>query len=116
MVLNDRGRVAVSDKLGSAVDRVEGTITAQNADSYTVAVSQVYQLNGNSSKWEGEAVTIAKDATSGYRIHRFNQTRTVVLAVAIVAAAAVFLATVGLKASGTGDTPGSGTGPTGQSH
>jgi len=94
------------------VDKVEGTLTSQNADSYTIAVTQVYQLGGNSSKWSGEPVTIAKDGTTGYQIRRFNQTRTVVLAVAIVAAVVVFLVAAGLKGSGTPDgPPGSVGGP-----
>jgi hypothetical protein len=104
--LNDKGRVAISDKLGNAVDKVEGIITAQNSDSYTIAISQVYQLGGATSKWSGEAVTIQKDETIGYQIHRFNRTRTIVLVAAITAAAVVFLATVGLKAGGSGDTSG----------
>src|ERR1035438_8802079 len=45
LALNDKGRVAVADELGSAVDQLEGVVTAQNSDSYTIAVSQVYQLN-----------------------------------------------------------------------
>ena len=115
LVLNDKGRLAVSDKLGSAVDKVEGTLTAQNSDSYTIAVTQVYQLGGNSSKWNGEPVTIAKDGTDGYRVHRFNQTRTVVLAAALAAAVVVFLVSAGLKGSGSGDTSG-GSGQTAQTH
>ncbi len=114
-MLNDKGRLAVSDKLGSAVDKVEGTITAQNSDSYTLAVSQVYQLGGNSSKWNGEPVTIAKDGTAGYQIHRFNQTRTVVLAVAIVAAAVWFLTATKLIGGGSGQ-PGTSGCPTCQTH
>jgi hypothetical protein len=114
LVLNDKGRVAVSDRLGSAVEKVEGTITAQNSDSYTLAVSEVYQLGGNSSKWNGEPVTIAKDGTDGYQIHRFNQTRTVVLAVALVAAAVVFLATTKLIGGGSGQAGTSGN--SGQTH
>ena len=116
LILNDKGRVAVGDRLGSAVEKIEGTITAQNSDSYTIAVTQVYQIGGNSSKWNGEAVTIAKDGTDGFRIHRFNQTRTVVLAVAIVVAVTVFLVTVGLKAGGTGDSSSGLPGSTGQTH
>ena len=115
LVLNDKGRVAVSDRLGSAVEKVEGTITAQNSDSYTLAVSEVYQLGGNSSKWNGEAVTIAKDGTVGYQIHRFNQTRTVVLAVAIVVATVVFLTTTKLIGSGS-DQPTTSGCPSCQTH
>ena len=115
LVLNDKGRLAVSEKLGGAVDRVEGMITAQNSDSYTLAVSEVYQLGGNSSKWNGEAVTIAKDGTVGYQIHRFNQTRTVVLAVAIVVATVVFLTTTKLIGGGS-DQPTTSGCPSCQTH
>ena len=90
------------------MDRVEGTLTAQNSDSYTIAVTQVYQLGGNSSKWNGEPVTITKDGTDGYRVHRFNQTRTVVLAAALAAAVVVFLVSAGLKGSGSDTSLGSG--------
>ncbi len=45
LVLNDAGRAAVANKLGSAVDKVEGMLTAQNPDSYTLAVSKVFQMD-----------------------------------------------------------------------
>jgi hypothetical protein len=110
--LNDKGRVEVADKLGSAVDRIEGTLIAQNSDSYTIAISQVYQLGGNSSKWNGEHVVVAKDGTAGARLHRFNKTRTIILAAAITAALVVFLVTASLNGSSTGSLPGTGgTGP-----
>jgi hypothetical protein len=118
LVMNDKGRLAVADKLGGSVDRVEGMVTAQNADSYTLSVTEVYQLNGNSAKWENEPVTISKDGVDGYKIHRFNQARTVILAAAITAALVVFIATVGIKATATSGSSGptGPTGPTGPSH
>jgi hypothetical protein len=105
LVLNDKGRDELSTKLGNAVDKVEGTITGQNSTTYTIDVSEVYTLGGPSAKWSGEAVTIAKEGTSGYRIHRFNETRTIILAAAITAAVVVFFATSGLGSSGTGNGP-----------
>jgi hypothetical protein len=116
LVLNDKGRLDVSGKLGSAVDKVEGTLIAQNSDSYTLAVSQVYQLGGTSSKWSGEQVTILKDGTIGYQVRRFNQTRTIVLAVALTGAAVALLASLGLKGSGTGDLTRNSGAQTGQTH
>jgi len=118
LVMNDKGRLAVADKLGGSIDRVEGMVTAQNADSYTLSVTEVYQLNGNSAKWENEPVTISKDGVDGYRIHRFNQARTVILAAAITAALVVFVTTVGIKATATSGSSGptGPTGPTGPSH
>jgi hypothetical protein len=112
--MNDKGRLDVSQKLGSAVDKVEGMITAQNTDSYTLAVSRVFQLGGATSKWNGESVTIAKDGTNGFQVHRYSQTRTVILAVALVAATVLFLASV--KLIGGGADPGTGNGNPGQTH
>jgi hypothetical protein len=118
LVMNDKGRLAIADKLGASVDRVEGVVTAQNADSYTLAVTQVYQVNGNSAKWENEPVTIAKDGVDGFRIHRFNQARTVVLATAVTVALVVFIVTAGIKASGSSaqSGPGGNSGQNGPSH
>ena len=106
LVLNDKGREEVSTMLGGAVDKVEGTLIAQNSASYTLAVSQVYTLGGSSSKWAGENVTIAKEGTMGYQIHRFNSTRTVILAAVITAAAVAFVLGAGLIGSGVGSQSG----------
>lgn len=114
LVLNDKGRVGVAEKLGAAVDKVEGTLTAQNSDSYTIAISTVYQVGGNSTKWNGEPAVIAKDWTVGYQMRRFNQTRTVILAAALTAAVVVFFVSMKLIGSGS-DAPGSGGNP-GQTH
>jgi hypothetical protein len=117
LVLNDKGRDEVSNVLGSAVDKVEGTITSQTSTSYTIAVSQVYTLGGPSSKWSGEAVTIAKEGTSGFRVHQFNKTRTIVLAAVITAAIVVIFVSAGLVATGTGGAPTSPSGnPGNQTH
>lgn len=111
LVMNDKGRLAVSDKLGASVEKVEGMITAQNADSYTISITDVYQLNGNATKWEHESVTIAKDGVDGYRIHRFNQARTVVLATAVTVALVAFVLTAGIKATGSAASSGPGGNP-----
>jgi len=101
LLLNDRGRVSVADKLGSGVAKVEGTITAQDATTYTVAVTHVVQQNGSTSTWNGELVTIAKDAADGYQIHRYNKTKTLVLAGAITVAVVVFFLTTKLLGGGS---------------
>ena len=114
LVLNDKGRTGVAEKLGAAVDKVEGTLTAQSSDSYTIAISTVYQIGGNSTKWNGEPAVIAKDWTVGYQVRRFNQTRTIVLAVALTAAVVVFF--VSTKLLGGGSDPAGPGGPGGVTH
>ena len=116
LVLNDAGRAAMSNKLGSAVDKVEGLLTAQGADSYTLAVSQVIQLGGSSTKWNGESVTLSKDWTVGYQIHRFSKSRTIIVASAIVGAAVVFFVTTSLIGSGGPSDGGPGISQPGHTH
>jgi len=115
LLMNDKGRLDVSQKLGSAVDKVEGVVTAQTSDSYTLAVSRVFQIGGAVSKWNGEVVTISKDGTNGYQVHTYSKSKTVILAVAITAGVVLFLASVKLIGSGS-DSPGSSGCPTCHSH
>jgi hypothetical protein len=115
LTMNDKGRLDVSQKLGTAVDKVEGVITAQSSDSYTLSVSRVFQLGGNTSKWNGESVTFFKDGTTGYQIHRYSQTKTIVLIAAITVATVLFLMSVKLIGSGSDTNPGTGC-PTCQTH
>jgi hypothetical protein len=116
LVLNDKGRVAVGDKLGGAVDKVEGMVVSQNSDSYTIAVSRVMQLGGNTSKWNGEQVTIAKEGTSGYQVYKYNQARTIVLVAAIAVGAVALLVSLGLKGGGSGSDSSGGGGGGPQTH
>src|SRR3990172_10027748 len=60
LVLNDRGRAALSDRLGTAAEKVEGNVLGQDDSSYTMAVFHVRQVNGNSSSWTGERVAGAE--------------------------------------------------------
>jgi hypothetical protein len=105
LIMNDKGRAEVSTMLGTAVDRVEGVITSQNQQSYTLSVSRVMQLTGNTSKWNGESITIAKDGTTGYQIYRLNEKKTVTLVIALVAAVTIFFLTVSLSGGSQGSTP-----------
>lgn len=92
LVLNDQGRAALSDRLGPAVDQVEGDMVAQDGSSYTMAVFHVRQLNGNSSTWTGEHVTVSKSDVVGYQVRRLDAKRTALLAggLTVAVAAALF--------------------------
>ncbi len=115
LTLNDKGRVTVADKLGTGVSKVEGTIRSQDAQSYSLAVSHVWQQNGSTSTWNGELVSIAKDATDGYQIRRYNKTRTLALVGAITVAVVVFFLSTKLIGGGTDPNKDPGGNP-GQSH
>lgn len=110
LVLNDKGRADVSSMLGTAVDKVEGVITEQDAQSYTLSVSRVMQLTGNTSKWAGEKVTIAKDGMQGYQVYRLSQKKTVILVAALVAGVALVFITASLAGFSIGGGGGGGGG------
>ena len=108
LLMNDKGRLDVSQTLGSAVDKVEGVVTAQTSDSYTLAVSRVFQLGGATSKWNGESVTVSKDGINGYQVHSYSKARTAILATAITAGVVLFLMSVKLIGSGSDSSPTTG--------
>jgi len=109
--LNDQGRAALSQQLGTAVDRIEGEILSENEGGYAVSVFHVSQLNGNSATWNGEHVTVAKSQISGFQLRRLNRTRTALLAAGVtVGVVALFFGRSLLGFGGGTDDSGS-TGP-----
>ncbi len=110
--LNDRGRVALADRLGSAVDRVEGTVAAADDSAYVLSVSRVFQLNGYSNGWSGESVKVAREYTTGFQLRQLDRFRTTLVAGGAVFAVVAFLVTRSLTGSGT--TPGESGGPPAQ--
>ena len=103
LVLNDQGRAALSERLGTMVEKVEGQLLSQQADAYTISVVRVSQINGNSALWNGEQVTVLKAHTVGFQVRQLNKMRTVSLAVAVTAAAVVLFFGKALVGGGTDD-------------
>jgi hypothetical protein len=101
VTLTDRGRVALAERLGAAVDRVEGTVLRADATGLTMAVAGTVDLRGGRSTWTGEQVTLQQDQFLGYQERSFSRGRTFVVA-AIAVAVAVAIATVGLDLTGDG--------------
>lgn len=105
LVLNDQGRAAMSERLGTMVEKVEGTVLSQTADSYTIAVAKVSQFNGNASTWNGEQVTVRKDQTAGYQVRRLNVLKTVAVAAVVTVALAYLFFGSAITGGGTDDKP-----------
>jgi len=59
--ITDGGRVGLSERLGSGITRLEGTVLANDSSQYVLSVKQVAQLNGEMSKWSGESVRIDRN-------------------------------------------------------
>lgn len=89
VVLTDRGRTLMGDRLGPLVEHVDGII--QSADSAKVVLSVVgtRDVRGGSSLWSGERVEIPADAILGYRPRQLSKPRSYLLGGALVATIAV---------------------------
>lgn len=83
IVINDRGRVLLGDRVGALVDRIDGRIISRKDGSIVLDVYRVTDLRGNSATWTGERVTVPEEAVVGYRARKFSKWKTVLLVGAI---------------------------------
>lgn len=56
--INDVGRVALGEQIGSEVERIDGEIVQRSDSALQLMVSEVHYLNGTANKWEGQEVTL----------------------------------------------------------
>ena len=97
VVLNDRGRFALGDRLGSAVDKVDGLLVGVDSSMVTLEVYRTTDLRGNTASWTGERVQVPKDAISGYQERQFSKRRTWILVGTTVGAVVVSMLMVNLN-------------------
>lgn len=116
VVLNDRGRASVSDRLGSALDKVDGLLVSGDEQSITLEVYRTFDLRGNAASWTGERVQVSRDGIAGYQERQFSKKRTVLLSATLVGvvAASLLMVNLDLFSAFTRDNSGSG-GTTGES-
>jgi hypothetical protein len=97
--LTDRGRVALSDRLGPGALTVSGRLASATDSLYVVDVTRVAYIDGGRvAKWNGESVNIAKNDVSGIAERRLSKSRSWVAAG--IAAGLLALAT-GIVINGT---------------
>jgi len=113
LILNDQGRAALSDRLGTAVDKIEGQLVGQDQSGYSMLVYHVSQLNGNSAAWTGEKVSIAKEYAIGFQVRQLDRRKSAI-AVGIVVGVVVAVL-VGASLAGKGNSSSGDVGIPGQS-
>lgn len=86
IVINDRGRVLLGDRVGASVDRIDGKVISRQDGSIVVDVYRVTDLRGNTVTWTGERVSIPDEAILGYRPRTFSKMKTLLLVGSIVIA------------------------------
>lgn len=85
VVLNDRGRATLGDRLGSAIDKVDGLLVGGDDTSVTLEVYRTMDLRGNAATWTGERVQLPRDGITGYQGRQFSRRRTFLLVGTVVA-------------------------------
>ena len=86
IVINDRGRLLLGDRVGASVDRIDGKVISRQDGSIVVDVYRVTDLRGNTATWTGERVSIPDEAILGYRARTFSKMKTLLLVGSIVIA------------------------------
>ncbi len=79
VVLNDRGRVLLGDRVGASVDRIDGMVVSRQDGSLVLDVYRVTDLRGNTATWTGERVSIPNEAILGYQARKFSKFKTFLL-------------------------------------
>jgi hypothetical protein len=111
--LTDSGAVVLAPRLGNEIESVDGTLTADSAGEYTVAVVSTKRRDGQENDWRGEPVRIPHTLVSTVSERRFSRARTMLFATAtsIALAATKHAFGGGGGANAPGGTPtGPGTG------
>lgn len=103
--MNDQGRAALSQKLGPAVQKIEGELVEAKDSVYMVSVFRVTGFDGNSAAWTGEQVALGKNHVDGYQVRRLNKTRSALVAVGVLAAVVSFFVGRSLLGGGSEQKP-----------
>lgn len=107
--VNDRGRLALSESMGPSVGEIEGVLTSRTDSAYVVHVASVEYLNGNRTKWNGEAITVRADLVNRAAERRLSRSRTALVAIVAAGATLAFILTRSIFGSGTPEgEPGEG--------
>lgn len=76
IVVNDRGRTLLAERVGPLVDQIEGRIDKRENGTITMAVYRVRDVRGDYATWTGEQVQIPEDAVLGYRPRKVSKVKT----------------------------------------
>lgn len=102
VILTDEGRQMVGDRLGSLVERVDGTLLSATESAISLSVDRTYSLRGTESIWSGEQVEIQKAGIRGFRERQLSKGRTVFLTIGLVVGVAALIAGLSLAVGGRG--------------
>jgi hypothetical protein len=94
--ITDRGRAELSDRLGSGVLRLEGTLTGTDSVDLVMDVWRVQQIGGPTAHWSGESVRFRREYAGSVQARTLNRGKTYLVVGATVAGVIVFSRSLGL--------------------
>lgn len=100
--ISDVGRVALAEPVGSGVARIDGQVVQNGDSAIRLMVTEVRFLNGISSKWQGQELTLRPLDVTSVSQRTFSRPRTVT-AFIIGALATAALVTVGFTGLFSGE-------------
>lgn len=103
--ISDVGRVALAERVGSGVARIDGEVVQNGDTAIRLMVTEVRFLNGLSNKWQGQELTLRPQDVRSVSQRTFSRQRTVA-AVIIGALAAAAIFAVGFTGLFSGDPGG----------
>jgi hypothetical protein len=108
--ISDRGRVALADRLGAGVSRIQGRVQSASDDLLSLRVASVGYVSGETDAWSGETVTINREYVGTTQLRRFSRSRTWVAVGVTTLVAGSFIASRGLRTALVDLVSGSGGG------
>jgi hypothetical protein len=109
--LNDQGRVALGGLIGASAQNVEGVLRSPPDTAYLLSVTSVSYLRGQTSRWSGEPLTIAKQYVANTTERTLSKSRTWLTTAIIGGGLVALIITHGLSGGGfPGSDPGGGGG------
>ena len=107
--VTDEGRVALNEKIGPGVVRLEGTLAGVEGDEILVDADAAKQLQGYVSELGGVRVRLPQRYVTRIDQRQFSRKRTLLVVGGVVAVVAAFFATkISGKSTPSGEDPGGG--------
>lgn len=112
--VSDMGRVALGPRLGTSLATIEGDLVQRTDSTYVIRMQQVRTLDGVTTHWDGETVSVRDEYIVDVGRREFSRSRTAFAAVGFLVAVGAIIAGQSLTGAGSGDDrpgPGGGQGP-----
>jgi hypothetical protein len=107
--ISDQGRVALADRLGAGVSRIQGRVQTASDERLSLRVASVGYVSGETNRWSGESVSIDRAHVGATQLRRLSRSRTWTAIGATTVVVGAFIASRGLRTflgdlvSGPGD-------------